>query len=287
MQLQTPSPDPAPHGYRTKLTYVTPQMAQKFLGKNPDNRRVRAWWVARLAFMILTGKWVVTHQGIAFALDGSLSDGQHRLLAIVKAGQGVWMYVTHGLTREAGYAIDVGAPRDLPDVAGKVGLGLVIDKDHAATARAMMRGPQRSNAVINKARIGHQEMIGYIVRHKDGIDFAHATIPTVCKHACIRAVVARAWYKADRARLTEFGQRLSDGMAKSQADAGAILLRTLYFRDHLEFGSVTGRSMLYRKSQSAVRAFLARRPITRLQEVDDELFPIPGESDQDAATDDE
>ena len=31
------------------------------------------------------GQWASTHQGIAFADDDTLIDGQHRLLAIVKA----------------------------------------------------------------------------------------------------------------------------------------------------------------------------------------------------------
>lgn len=83
----------------TKLTTVTPEMAKRFLKTNECNRPVRMAHVMRLKNEILAGRWLPTHQGIAFADDGSLLDGQHRLMAIEASGREVKMFVTHGVKK--------------------------------------------------------------------------------------------------------------------------------------------------------------------------------------------
>lgn len=102
------------------LTLVTPGMAREWLAANSGNRTVRANAVSRLASVIRGGGWQVTHQGIAFLDDGTLADGQHRLLAIVQAGVAVEVVITRGMTRAQLAAIDgkIAGPRDPFDVVG-------------------------------------------------------------------------------------------------------------------------------------------------------------------------
>lgn len=64
------------------------------LKSNTGNRKIRMAHVNRLKTEILAGRWLVTHQGIAFADDGSLIDGQHRLLAIEASGKSVQIMVS-------------------------------------------------------------------------------------------------------------------------------------------------------------------------------------------------
>ncbi len=54
------------------------------------------------------GHWDTTHQGIAIASDGTLVDGQHRLLAIVESGVTVRMNVTFNKTWQEFPLIHVG-----------------------------------------------------------------------------------------------------------------------------------------------------------------------------------
>ncbi len=96
---------------KSEMVLVTPEMARQYLAFNEQNRRVRAGWVNYLAYTIRSGEWKPTHQGIAFSESGRLLDGQHRMLAIVKADIPVNIMVTYGLPDDAFAAIDNGIKR--------------------------------------------------------------------------------------------------------------------------------------------------------------------------------
>jgi len=99
---------------------ITPQLAEAYLSVNSVNRPVRSRHVKRLAHDIKSGNFQTTHQGIAFNSDGRLVDGQHRLSAIVEAGEPVPMIVARGVTADSaiGLQVDVGAVRSTSDVLG-------------------------------------------------------------------------------------------------------------------------------------------------------------------------
>ncbi|WP_154725014.1 hypothetical protein [Candidatus Contendibacter odensensis] len=101
---------------RSEMVLVTPEMATKYLSCNEQNRRVRLGWVDCLATSIKNGEWQFTHQGIAFSETGRLLDGQHRLMAIAKAGIPVSVIITHGLDDNTFAAIDCGIRRTDEDL---------------------------------------------------------------------------------------------------------------------------------------------------------------------------
>jgi hypothetical protein len=90
----------------SEIKLVTPEIAKEFLISNEQNRRIRPSWVNYLAYCIRHNEWRVTHQGIAFSDTGRLLDGQHRLLAIIKADMPVNLMVSHGLDESVFSAID-------------------------------------------------------------------------------------------------------------------------------------------------------------------------------------
>lgn len=98
-----------------RVETVTPDKAREYLDGNYGNRVIRQSWVDSLAGMMLRGEWTTTHQGIAFAPDGRLLDGQHRLLAIVRTGKPVDMLVTRNLSEDAFRHIDGGRTRSNAD----------------------------------------------------------------------------------------------------------------------------------------------------------------------------
>lgn len=107
---------------------VTPALAESWLSKNDKNRRVIDSNVNAFAEVMKAGGWMLTHQGIAIAADGTLLDGQHRLLAVVKAGVAVEMRVFLNEPKEAIAAIDTGAARRAHDVLA------ISDDIHVSTA---------------------------------------------------------------------------------------------------------------------------------------------------------
>lgn len=95
---------------------ITPQMAENWLTEwNVKNRPVTDANVTELVQIIEKGKWRLTGDPIRFS-DTRLIDGQHRLLAIAKAGQTVRSVVIRGLEDECFDVIDQGKRRTASDV---------------------------------------------------------------------------------------------------------------------------------------------------------------------------
>lgn len=96
---------------------ITPEMAKAYLAHNKNNRPIRMKYAEAIARDIKDGNWWITHQGIAFDVDGNILDGQHRLMACVLANKPITVPVTRGMSRSAMEAVDIGIKRNFVDVA--------------------------------------------------------------------------------------------------------------------------------------------------------------------------
>lgn len=99
---------------------VTPDVARDLLSRNVENRKIRQGWVKELARRITANEWRLTHQGIAVDSDGNLLDGQHRLLAVIKANVPAFMIVAKGFDAESpiDFPVDDGIRRSSADILG-------------------------------------------------------------------------------------------------------------------------------------------------------------------------
>lgn len=105
-------PETDENGY----TLVTPELASKWLSQNIQNRQVRPSAVMSLTKKILSGQWepdIPDH--IAFYEDGTLANGQHRLLAIERANISVKTKVDYDIPKSAAICIDTGKSRTFSD----------------------------------------------------------------------------------------------------------------------------------------------------------------------------
>ena len=102
------------HQYSVVET-ITPEIAKKYLEKNSNNRPLRKTHVEALARDMKRGVFFLSHQGIAFDVNGQLADGQHRLVAIVDSGCPVQMLVTRNVPEDTYKVVDVGAKRSIAD----------------------------------------------------------------------------------------------------------------------------------------------------------------------------
>lgn len=113
---------------KVAIEHITPALARTWLEKyNASNRTMRPSHVETLRQAFARGEYTLTHQGIAFDIEGQLLDGQHRLAAIATmAAHDIFpMLVARGLPRGATYgAIDTIAARrsfaDALNVPGRV-----------------------------------------------------------------------------------------------------------------------------------------------------------------------
>ena len=148
---------------------ITPEMARVMMKHNTGNRPIRARTVAVLVDIIRSGRWVTMLQGISFAPDGTMNNGQHRLLAIIESGRTVEMIVAFGEPREAFAIIDTQSKRAGSDI-------LSIDGHKNAVALAatcqmlhqIERGTPRSNN--QETRLTNDRLLSFLD--------VHPTLPT-------------------------------------------------------------------------------------------------------------
>lgn len=103
------------HGLRVRILRIGTNEARALLVANKDNRPIRRGRVLFYIRVMKQGGWMLTHQGIAFCVDGRGLDLQHRLTAIAESGVTVDMMVTEGLPAEAFEAIDQHERRSIAD----------------------------------------------------------------------------------------------------------------------------------------------------------------------------
>lgn len=99
----------------TSTMVITPSKAQELLSRNTMNRSVKEAVVRRYADDMTRGFWKRNGETIKIANDGTILDGQHRLLAVIKSGVPLVTEVTTGLDKDSIYTIDCGSARSSSD----------------------------------------------------------------------------------------------------------------------------------------------------------------------------
>lgn len=119
---------------RFEKVLVTLEVAEAFLEKNKwyhpgekgTNRKVSPSEVAKWALDMEYGRWLYTPEPIIFEEDGTMSDGQHRMLAFVaaakrKPGLAIYFTVAYGAEPEVFKVLNIGKKRRMTDVLSTEG----------------------------------------------------------------------------------------------------------------------------------------------------------------------
>lgn len=122
---------------------VTPEMAEDLLTLNTENRHLRNEDVYRYAEMMEKGEWEETNEStLGVSKKNVLIDGQHRLLAQIKAGATIRYTIYLGLAPDAFKYINSGRKRDAGDTMSVRKLG---DPNQAAATVYYMLSIQKYN----------------------------------------------------------------------------------------------------------------------------------------------
>lgn len=232
---------------------ITPEIAAEYLKLNVMNRRVRVANVEKFAADMEAGEWEINHQGVAFYSDGTLADGQHRLLAIVASGVSVDMVVSRGWPVKSGGTIDIGGVRKTADLTMRDDEALTDTECQTAKALIEYRSPS------GKSRFTHRQMIEVARRHLVAIRFAAHGLSSkkqVGANAVVRSVVARAYYTESSEALARFMEVLGSGFSTDAAETAAIALRNWIVATPAATGARGARYELALKTHSAISAFV-------------------------------
>jgi hypothetical protein len=112
---------------------VSPDLAETWLSKNPNNRNLRKAVVDSYARDMAAGRWALNGETLKFSDKGQLYDGQHRLSAVVVSGTTVPMVVVRGLSADVMPTVDAGAKRSYSDALKLQG------EDNTSTLAAVTR----------------------------------------------------------------------------------------------------------------------------------------------------
>lgn len=169
-----------------KLERITPETAAEMLQLNTENRPVISKHIAYLAREITSGRWQVNGDTICFS-EGRLVDGQHRLMAIVRAGIPVQSFVIRGVPAESFATKDTGKKRSASDVMSINNIS--NSKRCAATAYKVWQ--YKTTGHINQGKINPSpaELMDFYIQNQ-GIQ--HSVLAVPAKQKLISHALASA-----------------------------------------------------------------------------------------------
>lgn len=217
----------------TETVTITPALAELIIAKcNRGNRSIRKGRVSGYAEEMRQGRWKLTAQGISFARDGRLNNGQHRLLGIVEAGIPIKMQVAFGEDRDVFDVTDTGGMRGGSDTLHIHG----YKNTTSLAAAARLLKTVSSDTPLNIRPLKNHE-IAELVQANPGLE--EATTPGMrvgCKLKFSAGAAAVAFYLiAERSpherRLNFFIDRLCDGAGLRARDPVLVLRDGLRGKD--------------------------------------------------------
>jgi hypothetical protein len=148
--------------YPLAIETVTPEMAEDYLTHNTRNRKIVAAHVDAIARDIRAGNWMMNAQPICFARDGRLLNGQHRLSAVLQAGEAIEVPVMRGLPEEAYATYDIHAKKGPQLGAALDNFG---DKPLVAAAAVLLWKRELKPSGIRNAKPTPSEVMKIVEQH--------------------------------------------------------------------------------------------------------------------------
>lgn len=272
-------PGPKNDSYHTATVTITPEFAQWALGTSEGNRSVNKSKMAAYARQMIAGAFIEEcPNGISFKTGPHLIDGHTRLKAVMESGCSIKMRVSWNTPKGTIPAIDFDGTQRKPSHIAQILHGIECTDGDVAALRVMVFGFHHQG----QPRRAQLEVVAVLPEYLEALIFARSAFSGRKRGittAPVIAVVARAWYTADRDRLSEFAQVLEMGFPVSnnqEDDFAAIVLRDFLFGIHNTSGSIW-RKEVYQKTERALFYFLNHKPVKKLSKEKKEIFLLPGE----------
>lgn len=210
-----------------QLVMVTPELAAELLKLNVENRTLRQTNIDKIARDMTQGRWEDNGDTIRFSDEPALLDGQHRLLAIIKTGLPMPLWIRSGLAKKTRSTMDTGARRTAGDALKFAGVS--NGKNVAAVIRKVLMWNMGDKKLSSNLTISNAEIEDAF--QSDALAFQRsADIGTrtyggfVFLPASVIGTAHYLTYKIDSATCGEFFDRLGSGLMLT-ADSPVYALR--------------------------------------------------------------
>lgn len=142
-----------------KKILVTPTVAKKYLEANIKNRVVKSVVVLRYAQEMLNDRWKSdTAEVIKISKSGVVLDGQHRLLAVIKANKPVYFHVAFDVDEDVFDVLDTGSKRNAGDAFHVQGIKNANVVPSIIQTYHLLQGEYLTKAQIHQ-RLSHAELL--------------------------------------------------------------------------------------------------------------------------------
>ena len=254
-----------------KTEQVTPKRAKSFLANNTNNRKVNKNQLNLLVRTMKAGGWKLTHQGIAIYDDGSIADGQHRLMAVVESGVTCSMSVTYGLKKTAGImmALDSGRQRTVAESISMTGdkitpamVTIAKGLEFGYTQSMKKITPQETAQLCKKYSELLTLSLDILSAKKASISMAPVKVAILdCVTDGVKHLVAAQFYKA-----------LITGEYNEEIYINAIKLRNKFMMEN-HAGS-SQRAIAYAMTYNTLMSTMAGKFVNRLSKATPEIKDV-------------
>ena len=106
------------------IIFLDPKKAKELFESNADNQRnVKPANLRKIEGAIRSGKFALNGESIIRSETGRLLNGQHRVIAVMNTGIGVWTVLVEGVSDDCFATMDSGSSRSMADVCRIAGDG--------------------------------------------------------------------------------------------------------------------------------------------------------------------
>lgn len=269
-------------GVTIQFEYLERSEIETLVGKTLDaDRNFRRYdlnWVRHLCLLRAVGDWQISPLPVVLSTDGCVLDGMHRLNSELKSGSsGGWYLVVRNWPEKLDKGIDHNKPRTAQQWLNNAHSDWNFTISKRATTRATIFGafvyPSKHGLLVSDLERAYMT--------------ARTQIETVSKWftgkqaglgAGVRAAFIRAIFSGPNDQLRLAAEVLKSGSATSTGerrfDTMVVLSRTL--RSHaLVHPGGERQSDEYRKTSTAIVAFMRGSVLTRIVPTKQESFPNP------------
>lgn len=279
-----------PGGMTVGFERFDPVSAERALATNTVHQRsLRRYLVTKYAAMQVNGTFVdFAPDPIIFNTKGQLSNGQHRLRAVIISGKTVGFMVVRNCPDEMQFVIDQGRARTFADLL-QVETGLKTTQHEGAVVKIMLNGyggiffNNRQDKVLSGL-----DLVAFYEKHKDQLSqvrhwFDRYPRVRFIRRAVVEGVILRAYChdQRDHQRLEAFVRTICTGEYSGRRSEIAAVACRNYLLDinkkaqtNLSSGWA-GQRQRYACTEYCLKAYLEKRPIDEVEETKVELFPLP------------
>ena len=236
--------------------WITPEIAKEYLKKNSVNRTLNPKRAAQYAEDMKSNNWQLNGEAIGFYDDGSLSNGQHRLTAIIIANRPVLCTVIRNIPRSSSVQ-DRGRARDVVDAFLLEGMdSSIANTGIVAIAKLHVTMQQLGNSNVPDGKIReflkrNEELLRFVGRVTSKSK-KNGTVNTKVAPLALACFYALNSHIASKEQIASFLRVVKTGIPTDMNQQSALVLRNDIISQTLPTAGYNRKLFLYATEKAIV-----------------------------------